>query len=142
MERYPHYPCFQDERDAGIFAEHHYRLMYQQKPNFPDIDDAALELEYEKVIAKREYDIGHNKSAGKQGKVYINKKTSRYVGVFLKDGSRWVARIHYRGKPIYIRSFNIEIEGAEEMAAKAYDEVAVKLYGENARLNFPCIVQT
>jgi len=137
LERFPHYPSFQDERDAGIFAEYYYRKLYKQQPNFPDMDDNELNQEFQKVLANRENDIGHNFSAGKQGKIKSNKKTSKYVGVSLIGASRWAARISYRGKQIYICSFNIKIPDAEEKAAQAYDAMAFKLYGENARLNFP-----
>ena len=137
LERYPHYPSFQDERDAGIFAEYYYRKLYGEMPNFPEMDDAELERELQKVLANRENEIGHNFSAGKQGKTKHKNKTSKYVGVFLKDKSRWCALINYRGKGIYILSISTKIAGAEEKAARAYDKMALQLYGENARLNFP-----
>jgi len=101
------------------------------------MDDAELAREFQKVLANRENDIGHNFSAGKQGKIKHKNKTSKYVGVFLKDNSRWCARINYRGKSIYILSISTMIAGAEEKAARAYDKMALQLYGENARLNFP-----
>jgi hypothetical protein len=44
----------------------------------------------------------------------------------------WAARIHYNHKNIHIGYYQTAIE-----AAKAYDVMAVKLFGEHARLNFP-----
>ncbi len=61
------------------------------------------------------------------------KTISRYTGVHLdKETGRWVARIQYQGKRIWLGSFESEIE-----AARAYDRAALKYHGEFARLNFP-----
>lgn len=61
------------------------------------------------------------------------KGSSRYKGVYRTNKSRkWHARIKYSLKGIHIGSFDNEIKAAE-----AYDEAALKYYGEFARLNFP-----
>jgi hypothetical protein len=63
----------------------------------------------------------------------IKKKntSSKYFGVHLvkKDG-KWIGSISFNGKKYYLGSFEEEIE-----AAKAYNEKAIELYGENANLN-------
>ena len=58
---------------------------------------------------------------------------SQYTGVHLdRETGRWVARIWYQGKRIWLGSFESEIE-----AARAYDRAALKYHGEFAHLNFP-----
>ena len=58
---------------------------------------------------------------------------SKYKGVdWAKDMRRWRARIRFKGKRIYLGSFEEEID-----AAKAYDRAARKYHAEFASLNFP-----
>jgi hypothetical protein len=60
-------------------------------------------------------------------------KTSRYKGVSLtKKEKKWISSIRYNDKFYYLGYFDDEIE-----AAKAYDKMAKKLFGEFAYLNFP-----
>jgi hypothetical protein len=54
-----------------------------------------------------------------------------YLGVY-RDRSKWAAHIRYRGKRLYIGSFDDEVE-----AAKARDRKAYELHGEFAYLNLP-----
>lgn len=63
-----------------------------------------------------------------------NKKTSsKYKGVSLKKSTgKWRCYIMLNYKEIHIGYFEKEID-----AAKAYDEAAIKYFGEFARLNFP-----
>ncbi len=57
--------------------------------------------------------------------------TSKYKGVSkTKSGSNWIARIAKDGKQIWLGSFLNEKE-----AAKAYNEAAIKYFGEFAYLN-------
>jgi hypothetical protein len=59
--------------------------------------------------------------------------TSKFKGVHWERGrQKWVAQSTFNGRKSYIGRFATEIE-----AAKAYDAVALKLFGEFARLNFP-----
>lgn len=137
LERLKHYPCFQEEKDAGIYAEYYYRKLYNKSPNFPELSVAELEREYQTTLSKREIENAINRSSSKQGLVKSKIKTSKYVGVFLKENAHWVARIQYRGKSIYICSISKNQENAEERAAREYDKKALEIYGENAKLNFP-----
>jgi hypothetical protein len=59
-------------------------------------------------------------------------KSSMYKGVtWRKDRNKWQASIKYNGKRI---SLGVHI--TQEDAAKAYDNMALKLFGEFARPNF------
>lgn len=59
------------------------------------------------------------------------KTSSKYKGVhWRKDINKWVARISHRNKRIHLGCFDDERE-----AAKAYNEKALELWGEFARLN-------
>jgi hypothetical protein len=61
-----------------------------------------------------------------------SKASSKFIGVsFDPDRGKWIARIHYQYKQIWLGRFNAEIE-----AARAYDLAALKYHGEFACLNF------
>jgi group I intron endonuclease len=57
-------------------------------------------------------------------------KTSKYCGVRKLKSGKYNARIVYCGKEIYLGNFYYELE-----AAIAYNNKAIELYGEKARLN-------
>jgi hypothetical protein len=58
-------------------------------------------------------------------------KTSRFKGVsWSKTKQRWVVYVHHMGKTRYVGRFTDEPE-----AAKAYNEAAIEVWGEFARLN-------
>lgn len=58
-------------------------------------------------------------------------KKSKYIGVYWSDSSKkWYARIRNNGEQIYLGVFASEIE-----AAKAYDEKAYELRGDNTKFN-------
>jgi len=137
LERHDQYPYFHYEYDAAIYAEYHYRILYGESPNFPDMDDTELKMVYEQALRDREFIQAEIRSSSKQGLRKRKENTSKYVGVCKKDGTRWVARIQYKGKQLYIASFSVYRENAELEAAKAYDKKAAELYGDSARLNFP-----
>lgn len=65
-----------------------------------------------------------------------NKKTrgrsSKYKGVSRDKRGYWRAKIHFKGKHIFLGYFDNEID-----AARAYDKAAKELHGEFAVLNFP-----
>ncbi len=59
------------------------------------------------------------------------KGTSKYKGVSLHSiGGKWKSRIKTKGK-----IYNLGHFGTEEEAAKRYDEAAVQIFGEYAKLN-------
>lgn len=59
--------------------------------------------------------------------------TSKYKGVKRSaNGKRWLARIYHNKKPILLGTHD-----TEEQAARAYDKMALALFGPLARLNFP-----
>lgn len=59
--------------------------------------------------------------------------SSKYVGVtYIKSSQKWQSRISHLGKRIHLGYFE-----TEELAAKAYDIMAIELYGDSAKLNFP-----
>lgn len=62
---------------------------------------------------------------------HIQNGSSIYKGVcWHKEAKKWVSNIHFN-KMIYLGLFDNETE-----AAKAYDQKAIELFGEFARLNF------
>lgn len=63
----------------------------------------------------------------------LGESSSQFKGVMWdKRRSIWQVMMGYKGKKIFIGYFN-----DEEEAARAYDAMAKKLYGEFAALNFP-----
>jgi hypothetical protein len=57
-------------------------------------------------------------------------RTSKYRGV-CSVNNEWLSQIYHDGKNIKIGKFNCEIDAAE-----AYDQKAIELKGDNAKLNF------
>jgi len=139
MEKHDKNPAFYNERDAAIYAEYHYRRLYDNlKPNFPELSDSDLELEYQNAIERLVIEQGIVRSYSHQGVKKIKSSASKYVGVHKKDKTRWTAKINHLKKPVYIASFSINKYGdAEILAARAYDQKALELFGAGARLNFP-----
>ena len=73
-----------------------------------------------------------NKSLNSANKPkYLKNATSKYKGVYKPSGKKkWGSKIKVMGKNISLGSFDLE-----EDAAKAYNEAAIKYFGEHAYLN-------
>ena len=57
---------------------------------------------------------------------------SKYIGVYWSENSqKWYSKIKHNYKSIYIGMFD-----CEEDAAKAYDDKAFDLRGDNTKFNF------
>ena len=134
-KRYGGYYSFEEE--AAIVAEYILRCKYGDiaVKNFPEKTFDEIKASYE-LIEKKYGPMGSERiSRGNQGKKKNDNrnKYSQYVGVTrTKTNQRWLAQIRFKNKNMYIGYFDTEIA-----AAKAYDEKAVEIYGEYARLNFP-----
>jgi hypothetical protein len=61
--------------------------------------------------------------------IISSRNTSGYKGV-TKSSKKWLARIEFNGKKMYLGSFN-----TPQAAAEAYDKKAVELFGEFACTN-------
>ena len=74
----------------------------------------------------------YSQNSWNQIKVYHPAYSSKFKGVSKNDSGKWVAHIATYRVSHYIGTFKTEIE-----AALAYDEKALQLHGEFAKINFP-----
>ncbi len=69
----------------------------------------------------------------RQNSLKKTKASSKYKGVYWqKSAKKWKARLTFEKKSIYLGLYQ-----DEKIAAKAYDQKAIELFGEFANLNFP-----
>jgi group I intron endonuclease len=88
--------------------------------NFPELKEQYLNNEIKINKLKR----------NQQGK-YLLSGSSKFTGI-IKYGNRYIAQITYLSKTTHIGIYSNETD-----CAKAYDLMAIKLFGEDAVLNFP-----
>jgi len=102
------------------------------------VDRAGLHLglERELNLPRRARELGATSPAELNTEAHAQFKattSSRYHGVYWsRVGKCWVAQIGHQRKTRSLGRF-----ASEEAAARAYDEAALKLHGERAKLNFP-----
>jgi hypothetical protein len=120
---------FYEEIDAAIAYDKKAIELFgpEAKRNFPHL--SITQLSNLKDKDEIDYDI---LSKINQGKLRNVPKTSKYVGVYLVKNGKWSAQIRQNPIRYYLGTFD-----NEDDAARAYDEKALELYGENAKLNFP-----
>jgi hypothetical protein len=109
------------ERDAAIAVDRGLRYYYETSSDDLNLPDAADEHEPASVRKLRELARAE----------YKQTTTSRYTGVHFRAG-RYDAYLVHRGKRVWIGRFDTEEEAAVER-----DELARKLHGKQAKLNFP-----
>jgi len=102
--------------------------------NFPGLSIEKLGKKLEKIKKEDAIIFYDHMSRRHQGKLQKVSKTSRYVGVCLgtKKNKPWRSNLFYHNKQIHLGYY-----ATEEEAALAYDKMALKIYGEKARLNLP-----
>lgn len=93
-------------------------------------DEAAVQLHGEFARTNEMLGLLPPANHNDAGQRLSKQHTSRFRGVYRHRENRWVTRIWYRGETVYIGSF-----ADEEIAARAYDEAAVRLHGERAQTN-------
>lgn len=130
--------CYDFEEEAAVVADYISVSKFKDKAkrNFPELKFEALEVKYLAIKAKYGFTKPERWAKVVQGCSRSMQKASKYVGVTFDKRRRkkWCARIKFNKNTIHIGNFEVE-----EDAARAYDEKAVELYGENAKINFCCL---
>jgi hypothetical protein len=129
---------YTSEHDAAIVADFIAKRKYGKLANlnFPTLTSDELNKAYNGILQKYGSSRYERTSKSNQGKkITSDRKTSKYVGVSLNKSSKnnilWRAMICKDRKEHVLGYFD-----SDEEAAKAYDQKALELYGENAKLNF------
>ena len=131
---------YKTEEDAAIAADYYNFTIYQnmEEMNFKWKSDDELKAAFEELQNKYGSNMSERITISHQGVIQkkAKPKSSKYVGVMkCKGGNRikeWTAEIKKDRK-----RYSLGYHMTEEEAARAYDEKAKELYGENAKLNFP-----
>lgn len=85
--------------------------------------DGLNNRRYNLRIATRSVNLQNRAAYGKSGRKGVKRSA---------NGKRWCARIYHNEKAILLGTHD-----TEEQAARAYDKMALVLFGPEARLNFP-----
>jgi hypothetical protein len=95
------------------------------------VNDDPLDCRRENLVLRT---FSERSGAARKQRTYRGRQcTSRYKGVcWSEEKGKWVAQIKMEGRHRCLGYFDDEIAAAE-----AYDEAAIRAWGEHARLNFP-----
>lgn len=124
---------YETEYDAAIAADFLAIKKYGElaKRNFTELTLDELEKKYEELQRKYGYTYSEKLSKGIQGTKRNQTKSSKYVGVtWNKINKKWMSQISYKKNQYYLGYFD-----SEEEAAKAYNQKALELYGQYAKIN-------
>lgn len=109
-----HLGCFESEEDAARVYNHFAIKLHGEFAKLNEVSPMLPDSKWGSNILR-----SHN--------------TSGFRGVFFrKDARKWIARIVVGGKGKHLGYFDNPIN-----AAKSYDNAALEIHGEAARLNFP-----
>lgn len=124
---------FSSDEDAAIIADYLILKNFgnDAERNYTEIPVQEIEERYNQILAQYGQNSNVKKARSGQGLTRCKYKTSEYIGVS-RDKTKWTARIKYNKKQMHIGNFETEAE-----AAQAYDNKAIELYGESAKINFP-----
>lgn len=138
-----------DAADAALVVQHRWRAIKDGLRTYAVTNsrDGWLTM-HSLILGKKDgLDIDHRNGDGLDNRrenlrhaprsvnTYNRQTTGQFRGVKKSTtGPSWEARIGHEGKKVHIGSFP-----SAEQAARAYDEAAQRLYGADARLNFPLL---
>ena len=122
---------FEEEIEAALWADHRNAVVLKndRKLNFPELSHEELKSKIDDINLKYGTTRQEKHSNTRQGRTFCKKKTTPYVGVS-KQGNKYVAQICHMGKKEIICRVDDVLT-----AAKAYNERAIELRGEHARIN-------
>ncbi len=148
-KKYGTHTILLDEEDRELLTQKWYLSFHKNgTPKYVMASGKPTKYLHREIMRPPEgYEIDHingNKLDNRRSNLRICKRrdnlrnrspfsaSSNYKGVEKGKGASWRAVLTYDGIFIYTKSFDTEVE-----AAKTYDKLASKLYGQFAKLNFP-----